>query len=260
VNHLLAPHHRPVLDHLARSDALLAFDYDGTLAPIVSDPTRAHLRPRTRALLEALTTLYRCAVVTGRARADVSRFLRGLPFAHVIGNHGAEWEHAGVDVDDVLRTVASWRVELLRRLGGVAGVTVEDKGLSLAIHYRRAIDPRRALAAIRAATSGLGGRPRVFGGKQVVNVTSAAAIDKGDAVSILCSSFGYTSALYVGDDLTDEDVFARADLAVVVTVRIASTERSHARYKLRDQREIDELLTRLLASRAGASSNPPGSS
>jgi hypothetical protein len=78
---LLAPQNLPALRRLARGRVLLAFDFDGTLAPIVADPARAHLRPRTRRLLADVARKYPCVVISGRRRADVVGRLAGIPFA-----------------------------------------------------------------------------------------------------------------------------------------------------------------------------------
>ena len=76
---LLAPQNRSVLRRLVRGRVLLAFDFDGTLAPIVADPPAARLRPRTRRLLAEVARKYPCVVISGRSRADVARRLTGIP-------------------------------------------------------------------------------------------------------------------------------------------------------------------------------------
>ena len=80
MKHILARANRDVLRQFACSRVLLAFDYDGTLAPLVSDPERAELRPATRKLLAVLTALYPCTVISGRAVRDVERRVAGIPF------------------------------------------------------------------------------------------------------------------------------------------------------------------------------------
>ena len=110
----------------------LAFDFDGTLAPIVSQPDLASAPVAVARRLARLTTLRPVAIITGRRVSDVRPRLGFTP-QFVIGKHGAEWEQPGVvDVDparlDPARTQASELAAL--------GVRVEDKGLSLALHYR----------------------------------------------------------------------------------------------------------------------------
>ena len=87
---ILASRNHLVLARFARSNLLVAFDYDGTLAPIVQAPDRARMRPTTRRLLRSVTERYPCMVISGRARADLIRRLGDLPVEHVSGNHGLE--------------------------------------------------------------------------------------------------------------------------------------------------------------------------
>ena len=87
---ILAACNREILWQYAASSVLLAFDYDGTLAPIVDNRAHAPMRARTRALLGKLCHRFRCAVISGRARQDVSRYLRSLAMFAVVGNHGME--------------------------------------------------------------------------------------------------------------------------------------------------------------------------
>jgi len=90
MEHALAPAQHRVLERFARSRMVLALDFDGTLAPIVADPERAAMRLSTRRLLRQVARAYPCVVISGRARADVLRRVRGLGVLEVIGNHGSE--------------------------------------------------------------------------------------------------------------------------------------------------------------------------
>lgn len=91
---------------------------------------------------------------------------------------------------------------------------------------------------------------RLVAGKQLVNAVPLGAPHKGDVMSALCRRERVEAALYVGDDITDEDVFAldRKDLA---TVRVGRSRRSRARAFLRDQASVDSLLELLAELRAG---------
>ncbi len=91
--YVLSRKSKTLLRELTASKALLAFDFDGTLAPIVDDPGRARMRSRTRRLLRRLASAYPCAVISGRSRADLRERLAGTGIRRTIGNHGAEpWE------------------------------------------------------------------------------------------------------------------------------------------------------------------------
>ena len=136
----------------------------------------------------------------------------------------------------------------MRRL---PGVWVEDKGFSLAVHYRQSAQKAEARRRILAAARDLQ-HVRVFGGKQVVNLVLDEAPHKGDALAAERDRLRCNWVLYVGDDDNDEDAFALG--GNVVPVRIGRKQRSHARYYLRTQAEIDELLALLVHLRKPAAS------
>lgn len=242
---ILSEEGRPALEALARDRALVAFDYDGTLSPIVVDRTRAELRADTRALLRVVALLYPTAVVSGRARADVSRRLEGIPLVAFVGSHGAEAGFGPVDRAP-RAVVAAWRAAVLPKLAAAPGVELEDKGLALAFHFRRAADRDAAAGAARALAAELPGA-RVFGGHEVVNAVPADAPTKGGAVEELLERTGCRSALYVGDDVTDEDAFRAA--GVQVAIRVGEDPASAAGWFLRSQEEVDELLRALIHER-----------
>jgi hypothetical protein len=95
-----------------------------------------------------------------------------------------------------------------QRLTG-AGVWVEDKGHSLALHFRQAPDAAVATDRINEVLVDLDPSLRCFGGKLVVNVVCAEAPDKADSLAALMARADAHSALFVGDDVNDEVVFAR---------------------------------------------------
>lgn len=244
MKNILARAHREVLDQFAWSSVLIAFDYDGTLAPIVADPDRAAMRPRTRRLLAELAALYPCIVVSGRARADTRARLDGVKVRAIIGNHGMEsWQGA----NGFAEQVKDWHQIVARQLANCRGVTVEDKAMSLAIHYRQARAKRSArVAALRAAASL--GPVRIIGGKQVVNVLPENTPHKGDALQRERERLGCDTAIYIGDDETDEDVFRLDQPGRLLTIRVGAKRTLMAAYCIRDQRQIDpliEILTRL---------------
>lgn len=244
MHYLLSRDSRAVLAALAEQRTLYAFDFDGTLSPIVTHPGRAGMRARTRHLLGRLAAVYPCVIVSGRERADLLDRLGGVEVAGVIGNHGAE-SHAAANKPS--RRVEQWKASLELELNGLPGLWVEDKGLSLAVHYRQAPQKTDARRRILAASRKLED-VRVFGGKQVVNLVAESAPHKGDALAIERERLRCDWVLYVGDDQTDEDAFAME--GNVVSVRIGRKLRSHARYYLRTQPEIDKLLELLVPESA----------
>jgi trehalose 6-phosphate phosphatase len=248
MRHLLTNEDREVLAQLAWSRVLIAFDFDGTLAPIVANRDDAQMRPQTLALFASMCALYPCAVISGRSKADVCARLGAARVKYVIGNHGLE---PGANLHEFAEEVARARRLLEEALVGTAGLDLEDKRYSLALHYRRSRNKRSARAAILTAVAALPVPMRVVPGKLVVNVVPERAPNKGDALVELRNSEGADTALYVGDDLTDEDVFEIDQPGRLLTVRVGESGSSAAAYFLRSQREMDRLLARLVALRQG---------
>jgi trehalose 6-phosphate phosphatase len=216
---------------------LLAFDFDGTLAPIVPDRHRAAMRPETRRLFTLLCARTACAVVSGRTRRDVRRRLHPARPLRVIGAHGADggprWQPRGPSRPPAERIRAA-----IARLPGVA---VERAGPSVAVHYRHSPHPLLARAAILDAVSSLGAGYRALEGKRVVNVLPADAPDKGGALRGLLQATGRPGALFVGDDRTDEDAFDAVGERGLA-IRVGTSRGSRATYFIRSQDEVDRLL------------------
>lgn len=236
---ILEPENRGILERFIQRNTLLAFDYDGTLAPIVAQPSLAWMRPRTHELLSAVAQRFPTAIITGRARNDVMQFLAGIPVAQVVGNHG--FEVLGPPPHSVTRLVESWKVELHERLASESCVVIEDKRYSLALHFRACADHAQAATAVRQAAVALDGA-RLIGGKSVLNVIPQDAPTKGDALLCLCERLGCQNAVFVGDDETDEDVFVRQG-PDVLGIRVEDSEHSAAHYALGEQADVDELLS-----------------
>lgn len=235
-----------LLAQLAWSNVLLAFDYDGTLAPIVADRELASMRPKTAQLFREVCRLYPCAVISGRSKADVALRLGSAGVKYVIGNHGLE---PGRDLSEFATEIALVRPRLELALGRCQGVELEDKVYSLAIHYRKSRQKRLARIAIREAVSALPLAMRIVAGKLVVNAVPERAANKGDALLELRERESADTAFYVGDDVTDEDVFTLDQPGRLFTVRVGLSKASAAKYFLRDQREMDTLLAKLVELR-----------
>jgi trehalose 6-phosphate phosphatase len=203
------------------------------------------MRARTRQLLATVAERYPCVVISGRRRDDVASRVHSVPVWHVTGNHGVEpW---GQDAGYPAR-VRGWVRELTLRLARYQGVIVEDKMYSVAVHYRRAKEKRRARRAVTAAVADLRGA-RIIGGNQAVNLVPRGAPHKGEALERARRLLVCDTAIYVGDDETDEDVFRASRPDRLLSIRIGNARQSRARYRLKDQREIDRFLQALLALR-----------
>lgn len=251
--------------HIEERYALLFLDFDGTLAPIAPTPGEASLPAETRALLRDLAAGERCAiaVVSGRALEDL-RAKVGLDGIAYIGNHGLEAASDGAlpvyrpstairELLDLMRSDLSWRLK------NVSGVLFEDKGASLAVHYRL-VDPARAgvvETAVRSSVAALdvGGLLEIAPGKKVLEVRQRIDWNKGTAVSWLLRAEelrrgGAVFPIYVGDDVTDEDGF-RAVAGRGVGVLVGEPRETAATYYVRNPEEVVRLL-RLVAATRGA--------
>jgi trehalose 6-phosphate phosphatase len=196
---------------------VLLLDFDGTLAPIVDRPVSASMLPASRSALERLAGRndVNLAIVSGRGLDDARSLARIANIAYA-GNHGMEIEIAGIR--EVHGEAASARPdldivadELRGRLTAVEGALVEDKGLTLSIHFRlvaptAVADVRDAVAAAVERFE----RLRVTEGKRVLEIRPRVDWHKGRAVAFLLDHLRPPSSapiLYVGDDRTDEDAF-----------------------------------------------------
>jgi trehalose 6-phosphate phosphatase len=244
---ILHPRHHAALARFVGergpTKVLLAFDYDGVLAPVIRDPRGAPMSGRTRALLEALAGLVPLAVVSGRSFAKLRRVVGGVT-PSLVGNHGYEFLHATPVAAEVLAQVRRWERQVAAAVAGVPGVHVEHKGSTFAVHWAQAPDRARAARAVRRAAAALDG-VRIVPGKNLVNVLPAAFPTKGDAVRRLLTELGCRRVLFGGDDVTDEDVFA-LPRRLVVGVHVGRGP-SRAEWRLARREDVDVLLEELVA-------------
>ena len=215
--------------------ALLTFDFDGTLSPIVANPVDA--RPAAGALsaLRRLSAVVgQLAVITGRPAATVVELgdLATVPGVLVEGQYGAErWQEGRLELADPPPGLAEVRAALPATLSGAdPGVWVEDKRLALVVHTRRAADPDGSLTAITepvrqlAAAHGLPVHP----GRYVLEIRPAG-FDKGGALRRLVAEQRPNAVVFGGDDVGDLPAFdavaaLRADGTPGLTVASASAE------------------------------------
>jgi trehalose 6-phosphate phosphatase len=170
-----------VLESMAFTKTLFAFDFDGTLSRIVSVPSEARMKKKTSDLLCRLSKLAAVAIVSGRSVSDLRQRLDFEP-RYIIGNHGLEGMSTNARaLEGAAAVCRSWLAELGKR-DWEAGTEIEDKTFSLAIHYRRARSRTHARQAIRDAVASLHPRPRVIEGKLVCNLVPPGAPHKGAAI------------------------------------------------------------------------------
>lgn len=248
MRHLLSAEGTASLTTQILRKPLLAFDFDGTLAPIVSRPDDARVSMPVARRLKALSAHLSIAIISGRSVDDVLGRLQFEP-AYVIGNHGAEDPAMPPDQDHA-QVLDGFRMRLkgARVLLDQVGVVVEDKGASLALHYRLARDRHAASNAIAGLLARLDPGLKAFGGKFVVNVVSKSAHDKAQALATLVSRCQVDCAVFVGDDINDEPVFARHD-PNWLTVRVGRDDaNSQAQFFIDSVSEMPAMLDLMLAA------------
>ncbi|MGZ3696631.1 MAG: trehalose-phosphatase [Bdellovibrionota bacterium] len=255
VEKLFSPEILSRIETAARGELALAFDYDGTLAPIVPDILGAPMRPETVRLLKRVSGLYPTAVVSGRGFPDLAQLMKAqLGSATkkliLIGSHGMQFGSANSGhCERHEKLVMNWMEAISSELSEQPGLEIENKRISVSIHFRQAPNRAQARRRILDTLSRLRS-VRVVGGKLVFNLLPADAANKGTALRALKRKLGAKAVLFVGDDVTDEDAFAlRAPW--VQSVRIGKNLRSQARYFIGSQAEMDGLLEFLLAAKSG---------
>lgn len=232
-----------VLERFVDRSTLFAFDLDGTLAPIVSDPDAVGIPGAVQEELSVLAGMAPVAVITGRSRPDALRHLTAAP-RYLVGNHGAEGLSEWKSREKALvRTAREWQRQLNRLIPAEArsGIVVENKGATISVHYRQAENRKTAHALIRRAAGLLVPTPRRVEGKCVENLIPEGAPDKGEALMLLMRQAGCPKAFFAGDDETDEDVF-RLNHQRILAVRVGRKKDSRARFFLRKQAEVARLL------------------
>jgi trehalose 6-phosphate phosphatase len=243
---LLGPQGLPVLCEFAARRPLCLFDFDGTLAPLVPDPAHALLPHPVQLRLQALQARAPVGIVTGRSLADLRARLEFSP-DYLIGNHGLEGLPGDTGPQAApVEACERWRAWLAPRLSAIdPGIWLEDKQLSVSIHYLRAHDPRVAEPRLRALFAELFPAPRVIPGKYLFNLLPAGCGNKGAAVLQLLRLTGAGGALYVGDDVTDEDVFGLRH-PDILSVRVEPSASSAAPWYVADHAAMLPLLDRLI--------------
>lgn len=249
---------------LGGTPLVVMLDVDGTLAPIVERFDRATVPAETQRAVAALARQsgVHVALVSGRSAA-VARRMVGVENLWVAGNHGFEIEGPnGEDLSDPsvhrYRAVIANAVERLQVIvGAMHGVIIEDKTITLSVHWRLA-DPEigtELREVIDQVSQPLG--LRVTDGKRIFEIRPPALIDKGTAVLALgerlTSGHGAASIVFAGDDITDEDAIRalREHHPRGVTVRILGEESSPtaAEFSLRDTHAMRKFLEELARMR-----------
>ncbi len=262
---------RPILDATGRFTARAAaqieearhvslfLDFDGTLAPIRRSPSAASLPRSTAGLLRALAhhPSVSVSIVTGRSLRDIRRRVRDRKVAyaanhglHIIDTAGVEWIHPGAL--RARKRLRAMGLVLSERIAAYAGAFVEDKDLTVAVHFRRVRSHRvRGLRSLvnrilRASPNHF----RVVTGKKIIEVRPPVDWGKGNAVARLLKGHRGGSrrlVVFIGDDRTDEDAFAILR-SRSITIRVGDVHNTSAQYTVRSTTEVRQVLRLLLRS------------
>ena len=231
---------------------LVALDFDGTLAPIMDDPDAPEITPANRRAVERLVdhpdTMV--AVVSGRQLADL-RPRVGIEGIRYVGNHGLEYTVDGErevhpEAEARMDDLQAAREEIESRLADMEGVHVEDKAVTLTVHYRRARDvsAEAVTAIVEDVVDPIEGL-KTGHGKMIVEVKPTVEWHKGAIVERLTEEVPASwRTVYVGDDTTDEDAFrvlGEGDFGVLVGERSTAAD-----YRVPAQCEVSRLLNWLV--------------
>ena len=257
----LFSHRNKLKDRLKDKFVLLFLDYDGTLTPIVETPDKAVISKERKDLLDKLSTSshYRVAIISGRSLNDI-KGLVGLKDIIYAGNHGLEIEgpkikfesHVSLRLKSVIRNIAE---ELSKRLSSIKGVLIEDKGLTLSIHYRlvdkKNIPQVKTIFHETVILYLVRNKIKIKTGKMVLEVRPSSEWDKGKVVLWLLARQQFALGekrvfpVYIGDDVTDEDAF-KVLKRKGLTVFVGEPGSSKADYYVKDPEEVTQFLRLIL--------------
>lgn len=240
---------------IAKKKKLLLLDFDGTLVPIAGAPDKVQFSAKTESLLTAISRKrdYRLAIISGRSLKDLRGYF-GLNNVIAVGNHGLELSGAGLKLPPRARRAVKLKFTmrlLAEKLRAdfccLPGVLVEDKGLSISLHYRNL-----ARELFPAFTKTLNFFKKSYKeyplawrkGKKVWEIVPNVRWHKGFAASHLVKQCAGALPIVIGDDRTDEEMF-KAMRRLGITVRVGRSRRSHAEYYLKSQKEVDAFLEEL---------------
>ena len=233
---------------------LLLFDFDGTLVPIVDRPELAALAPETWQSLVNLAGRenFITGVISGRSLADVSAKV-DVPGLLYVGNHGFEIAGRGISfshpqAQEARETLAGVREELGEALSVLQGTIIEDKRLTLSVHYRLVSESEQAILRQRFDDVLLpyikSGQLRTTVGKMVLEVRPNLEWGKGEAIIELKHIFPDTAlTAFFGDDVTDEDGFATVQETNGIAVFVgAARQPTAALHRVDSPAEVSEVL------------------
>jgi trehalose-phosphatase len=241
---------------LAGKKIFLFLDYDGTLSHIADHPGKAIMPDEIKRILKRLSNKPRftIAVISGRSLADIRQRV-GIRKLIYSGNHGLEIAGPGFRFENSLNHSFKKNLQQIKRklnlhLKGFKGVVIEDKKLTLSIHYR--LVQKGSLNKIKKIVSQItepylkADQIGLRKGKMVLEIIPAINWNKGMAVLWLLKKYRQTNSfpVYIGDDITDEDAF-RALKKIGLTVLVGRRKRSSAQFFLNNVGEVSRFVQQL---------------
>ncbi len=234
----------------SKEKVFLCLDYDGTMTPIVQRPEDAQLHPDMRMLLQnaACCKRFQIAIVSGRALSDLQHRV-GMGQLDYVGNHGLEIAGPGLHycplvMEDLQKAIQRCKARLESTFLSIPGCQIEDKKLTLSLHYRRVAPEHKNefQARLKIFLNEIPDTLQVMDGHCVVDIRPNIHWHKGKACLWLREARGLDDALtiYIGDDRTDEDAFQM--LLDGITVKVGASEVSAAHYFLADPNEVKWFL------------------
>jgi len=249
-----------IRDKIKDKYLFIFLDFDGTLVPIAETPDKAILPEKVKELLAGLADNPRLkiALISGRAIEDIKNKI-GLKSIIYSGNHGLEIEGPKIDFKPMVSPryriiIERIKNDLEQKISSIDGAFVEDKGLSLSLHYRLVnksqIPLLKTIFHEAVILHLVRNKIKIKPGKMVLEVRPPVEWDKGKVVLWLLSRQMFALKkegilpIYIGDDMTDEDAF-KALKNKGLTIFVGEHKDSRARYYLRNQDEVIEFLGRI---------------
>ena len=245
---------------ISEQPVFLFLDYDGTISPIARKPQLAVTPKQTRSVLHELSKIPHCriAVISGRGLEDIICRV-GLKNIIYSGNHGLEIAGPQVRFKSPVtnkhrETLKNISQALHNRLKPIEGVLIQDKALSISVHYRL-VDPKNVPLVKKifcevTAVNFIREEIRVHLGKKVIEVAPPVNWDKGKAVLWLLHNMSFSEKssilpVYIGDDTTDEDAFKILKDSGL-TIFVGKSKKSAAQYYVKNTSEVLAFLRAIL--------------
>ncbi|GER34326.1 haloacid dehalogenase-like hydrolase superfamily protein [Striga asiatica] len=262
----------------AKGKQIVVFlDYDGTLSPIVNDPDRAFMSDPMRSAVREVARYFPTAIISGRSRDKVYEFVK-LDEVFYAGSHGMDIKGPPLNVKsygeyqistqdekgnestifqpakEYLPVIKKMLKELKRRTCDIPGALVEDNRFCISVHYRHVLDEDYGTLEeiVHNLLSEYYSLFHITRGKKVLEIRPTIKWNKGDALTYLLETLGFSNStnvlpFYLGDDKTDEDAFkvlTNSDNGYPILVSSTPKE-TLALYSLRDPPEVLSFLIRL---------------